>query len=110
MLLREFFNSEQDSEKARFDFDVADDVHQYMINDPIFYRREYFPTVSNMCSKHKKGQQLDPGAELKTIILNACKQYVETFGINADPDTLLDEKEMQSIAEKIFNTETGGQE
>jgi len=109
MLLREFFNSEQESEKARFDFDVADDVHQYMVNDPVFYRREYFPTVDRMCSKHKKGQELNPSAELKAIILNACKQYVETFSINADPDTLLDETEIESIAQKIFSTETGGQ-
>lgn len=107
MLLREFFNSEQDSEKARFDFDVADDIHQYMVNDPVFYRRHYFPKVTKMCDRHKKGIEINPTSELKTVILNACNQYVEQFGINADPDSLLDEYELEAIAIKIYNTETG---
>ena len=107
MKIVEFFNSEQDSEKQRFDFDVADDVHQYMVNDPMFYRKVYYPTVTNMCSQHKKGNEINATKTLRPIILNACKNYVETFGINADPDTLLDETEIELIASKIYNIETG---
>ena len=107
MLLKEFFNSEQDSEKARFDFDVADDVHQFMINDPMFYRRTYFPAVTKMCGQHKKGVEIDPSTTLRPIILNACKQYVEKFGINADSESLLDETEIELLATKIYDVETG---
>jgi cyclopropane fatty-acyl-phospholipid synthase-like methyltransferase len=103
----EFFNTEQESEKARFDYDLADDIHQFMINDPVFYRRHYFPKVTSMCDKHKKGTEINPASELKTVILNACNQYVETFKLNADPDTLLDEREVEAIAVKIYNIETG---
>jgi len=107
MLLREFFNSEQDSEKVRFDYDVVDDVHQFMINDPMFYRRTYYPAVSNMCSQHKKGVQIDPRSSLEPIILNACKQYVEKFQVNADSEKLLDEEEIELLACKIYDIETG---
>ena len=106
MKIFEFFNTEQESEKPRFDFDVPDDVHQYMVNDPMFYRRTYYPAVNSMCKRHAKGKKVDPAKELRPIILNACANYVEQFKINADPNTLLDQDEISDIATKIFNTET----
>ena len=108
MKIVEFFSSEQDSEKQRFDWDVADDVHQFMINDPMFYRKTYYPAVSSMCKQHKRGVQIDPRTMLEPIILNACKQYVEKFQVNADAEKLLDDEEIELLASKIYNVETAG--
>jgi hypothetical protein len=106
MKILEFFNSEKDSEKDRFGFDVPNDVYQYMINDPVFYRRSYYPVITNMCDRHAKGDEISPGKELKSIILKACSQYVETYKLNADAGSLLDASEIESIANKIYNIET----
>jgi hypothetical protein len=107
VMIREFFNTEKDSEKERFDFDVPNDVYQFMINDPVFYRRTYYPKVSNMCSRYNKGKEIDHKKELTPVILNACARYVETYKLNADAGSLLDDSELESVANKIFTTETG---
>lgn len=107
MKIVEFFNSEQESEKSRFDFDVPNDVYQFMINDPVFYRRVYYPTVTKMCDKHAKGVEINPKKELQPIILNACSTYVEQYKLNADANSLLSTDELDGIANKIYNIETG---
>ena len=40
-------------------FNVVDDLCQHMRNDPIFYRKQYYPTMAHMQDKLKKGEPID---------------------------------------------------
>jgi len=106
MKINEFFDSELDSDKPKFDFDVADDVQAFIMNDPMFYRKEYFPKISSLSKKIKHGKHFSPYNELSPIVNKACGQYVKKFNINVDPKELLTQEELSRVCEKLIADET----
>lgn len=52
MKINEFFDQPIDD---KLPFDVVDDVCVFMRNDPMFYRKSFFPAIKRMqhCGKNK---------------------------------------------------------
>ena len=95
MKINEFFNNPI---SQNLDWDVPKDVYTYMINDPEFYRKEYFPAVLNF-NKGAKAESLIP------VINSACNKYVRKYNINKEPTALLTDEEKRDMSSKIYARE-----
>jgi hypothetical protein len=51
--INEFHDSEQDDNKLNFS--IVHDLHTHMKNDPMFYRKQYYPTMCGCQDKLQKG-------------------------------------------------------
>ena len=62
-------------------FDLATDVKTYMINDPHFYRKEYYPCMASLQSKVKEGSCTNE--DVMPMILKACKSYANKYDVSS---------------------------
>jgi hypothetical protein len=107
MKINEFFTSQEDSEKPRFDFDVVDDLQQFMVNDPMFYRKVYYPQMLSISKRAKADKGVAPLQDLSSMISRACNEYVNKFKLNVDPRDLLSKEDQLRLSEKIISDEQG---
>jgi hypothetical protein len=49
-------------------FDLVDDTSFYMRNDPMFYRKQYFPAMASMADMHSKGKKIDRTTLEKMVV------------------------------------------
>ena len=67
--INEFHNQESENLYPQPDYDVAADLMIFMREDPIFYRRKYFPALedfsdaANSNRKKEREQNIQPGTE-----------------------------------------------
>lgn len=102
MKINEFFNQQIDD---KLPFDVIDDMCVFMRNDPMFYRKSFFPAIKRMqdCSNTK--EKYVPETELGPMVDKATNLYCSKFDINKRPDELLTKEEKTSIIKKIHAEE-----
>ena len=86
-------------------FDVVDDVAIFMRNDPMFYRKEFFPTVLKIKSLNDKKQKINPQKEFGPIVDRACENYCKKFNINRRPEELMSLEERNALVDKLFSEE-----
>ena len=85
-------------------FDVIGDLQVFMKNDPMFYRKQYYPTMAKLQDKLKGGKSPVP-QDLSPMIDRCCEQYCNKFNISKDPTKLLTKEEYKSLAEVICSEE-----
>lgn len=102
MKINEFFDQTIDD---KLPFDVVDDMCVFMRNDPMFYRKSFFPAIKRMqeCSSTK--EKYVPEVELGPMVDKATSLYCSKFDINKRPNELLTKEERSSIIKKIHAEE-----
>ena len=85
-------------------FDIIGDMQVFMKNDPMFYRKQYYPTMAGLQDKLKGGRSPVP-QDLSPMIDKGCQQYCNKFDIPRDPTKLLTKEEYNSLAEVICSEE-----
>jgi|TARA_B110000967_G_scaffold8891_1_gene8878 hypothetical protein len=103
MRINEFTDFEVEKEND-LGFDVVSDMQVFMKNDPMFYRKKYYPTMCNMQSKLQGGKSPMP-TDLTDMITAGAEHYCKQFGINKRPSELLTKEDAKSLAEIIFSEE-----
>lgn len=89
----------------RFDYDVVDDVCVFMRNDPIFYRKSFFPAISRIADLHREGKSIDKKQCLGQMIENALEAYCKRFDVADIPDQMFNDNDRQNIMDKIYSEE-----
>ena len=68
MKINEFIDSEHNhdsnDQKKDLGFNIAHDLHIHMKNDPMFYRKQYYPTLAKLQDTLKRGEPIDVKKEL----------------------------------------------
>jgi len=86
-------------------FDIVDDLHIYMRNDPDAYRKQYFPMLCNM----QKALENKEKISVKKMMLPAIKQcgadYNKKFGLARSIDELMTMEQKRELAKKIYDEE-----
>jgi len=95
MKINEFFNQKQDQE---LNFNVPEDVYTYMVNDPAFYRKHYYPAILRL-PKEGNAKSILP------VIDKACNQYVRKYNIPKEGMQLLTAEEKNDMARQIYAKE-----
>lgn len=86
-------------------FDVVDDVAIFMRNDPMFYRKSFFPVVDQMKHCYRKGKEFDHVTEFKKLIDSAADKYCRKFKIDRRPEDLMDDNDRQALIKKLHSEE-----
>ena len=89
----------------RFDYDVVDDVTVFMRNDPMFYRKSFFPAVSRMADLHRAGKPIDKHQCLSSVVEQALGAYCKKFNIADVPDDTFNDSDREQIIDKLFAEE-----
>ena len=98
----EFFDKPLDTSLP---FNVIDDVAIFMRNDPMFYRKSFFPAVMKMKGLHDKGKTINPSKCLGECVSAAMESYCRKFKINKRPDQLMSDEEKDELINKLFSEE-----
>ena len=70
MKINEFIDKEHDHDDKKTDlgFSVPYDLHIHMKNDPMFYRKQYYPTIAKLQDTLKRGEPIDVKKELLPMV------------------------------------------
>ena len=96
--INEFHNQESENLYPQPDYDVATDLMIYMREDPVFYRRKYFPALEDYKSSKKE-------KFLVNMIRNGLHNYCEKFGLPHDKEELLGDGEIHEMVRNIIADE-----
>jgi hypothetical protein len=100
--INEFHDQDYDN---TLPFDVVDDVAIFMRNDPMFYRKTFFPAITNLKNCSEKGEKINPKKIFGPMINDACTTYCRKFNIPKRPEELLDDNEKDSLIRKLYSEE-----
>tara|TARA_Y200000002_G_C22672345_1_gene660597 strand:- start:2106 stop:2441 length:336 start_codon:yes stop_codon:yes gene_type:complete len=100
MRLNEF----TDIEDKELPFDIVDDTIVFMRNDPMFYRRHYFPAVSKLADCQRSGKPADPKKFLSAMIEKGCDDYVQKYNMGRTSEEAYTQEDRNNLLQRI-NTE-----
>ncbi len=85
------------------EYDLHDDLHFFMNNDPEFYRKHYYPTLIKMKICKDRGDEFE-SAKLIPLVKEAYKIYKTKFPVK-QLESSLDKNTLEEICSKIYETE-----
>ena len=86
-------------------FDVVDDLHVFMRNDPMFYRKQYYPTMCGISDRIEKMDSPEMVKLLMPMVDKAAKIYCKKFKLGKDDSDLIKLKDRQNLVKKISSEE-----
>ena len=95
MKIKEFTDYQMPKE---LDYNIMDDIHYFMLNDPNFYRKHYFPVVD-------KVKQSGDNTSLRPLIDTAINYYFKQFDVKARPERVIKDEDKESLKQRIIDTE-----
>ena len=105
MKITEFINSEHDDKKTDLGFNVPEDLHIHMKNDPMLYRKQYYPRIAKLQDTLKRGEPVDVKKELLPMIAKAKDHYCAKYNLPKRPEDLMHDEEVDALIEKIYGEE-----
>tara|TARA_B100001013_G_C24620643_1_gene447085 strand:+ start:324 stop:671 length:348 start_codon:yes stop_codon:yes gene_type:complete len=87
-------------------YDVVEDTLCYMRNDPMFYRKHYYPAIAKLADHHRAGKKFDPASLLSPMIEKGCDAYCRKYNIARSPEEIFSNDDRNNILEKIQTEET----
>ena len=93
------------SGEQQINFDVVDDTIVFMRNDPVFYRKSYFPTMSKMADMHRAGKDIDPETLVGPVVDRAMEGYCRRYKLTRSPSELFTTDDRQNIINRITTEE-----
>ena len=94
------------TDKEELPFDVVDDTLVYMRNDPMFYRKHYFPAESKLADCQRSGQDSDPKKYLSPMIEKGCDNYCKKFNLGRSSEEIYTEEDRNNLLQRINSEET----
>lgn len=86
---------EQHLEVPKIDYNIAEDLLTYMRNNPLFYRREYFPTIEDF-------KQSRNTKSLMPMIRKGLHAYCDEYKLPHDRNKLLGHGDIDEIITAIM--------
>lgn len=87
-------------------FDIVDDLHVFMRNDPMFYRKQYYPTMCNISNKFKDTKSSKLDKILLPMINRAADIYCKRFDLASDSKEIATIDDRKKLIQKIIDEET----
>lgn len=87
------------------DVDVVDDLHHFMLHDPVFYKKGLFPAITHLRDRIKNNQPCSHKI-FKKCVDNAVFHYCKKFNIPGNPDSVFTHTDRDLLTRKIFGQES----
>ena len=101
MKINEFIENDE----TGINFDIVDDTIVFMRNDPMFYRKSYFPAITKMADAHRAGNSYEVESMLGPVVDQAMDNYCKRYKIARSPSELYTTDDRQNILNKIATEE-----
>jgi hypothetical protein len=101
MKINEFYSKQEQA----IPFNVVDDLTIFMRNDPIFYRKHYFPMMANISDIHERGQSVDPIVLMKPVVDRGINTYCKKFNLGKKADRIFSNEDRSEVINKIYSEE-----
>jgi len=98
VMIKEFTNDE-------LGYDVVEDAMIYMRNNPMFYRKYYFPAMTKACDCCRENKKLDMSKIVMPMIERGINAYVKQYKIARHPEEVFRPEERQALFDRICNEE-----
>jgi hypothetical protein len=86
-------------------WDLGEDAIVYMRNEPMFYRKEYFPTMTSIADRHRAGQEYDMKEMMRPMLERGITAYCKKYKLAGMPDDIFAESDREGMLEKLFKEE-----
>ena len=98
-------NEFTDLGQSKLNFDVVDDVCVFVRNDPMFYRKSFFPTMSKIADMHRAGKEINMQECMSGMVESAVNAYCKKFDLARMPDEIFTQDDRDRIINKLFSEE-----
>ena len=88
----------------KLNFDIVDDAVVFMRNDPVFYRKKYFPAMASMADRVRNGKDIDRDA-IGSVVDSGMNTYCKKFKLAKGPSDIFTAEDRAAIIEKICSEE-----
>lgn len=92
------------NEDASQEFDLVEDLLVFMRNDPIFYRKSYYPMVIDMMKSIKRKNDVDKKNSILPVVKKGYDEYCKKYSINPK-NSQYNKQNIFSLISKIYNEE-----
>jgi hypothetical protein len=100
--LVEFTDHKQEN---KFDFDIADDAVVFMRNDPMFYRKQYYPAMIELAKLVAAGDKKAARNSILPVVDNGINEYCKRYNLAKQPSDVFKDEDKQNIIKLIFAEE-----
>lgn len=102
MKIVEFFKKENEVDAP---YNVVEDLAIFMRNDPMFYRKTFFPAMADVSDKLERGEAVDPVVMLRPMVDRGVNSYCKKFAQKKRPDDLFSDADKIEAIKKIYSEE-----
>ena len=86
-------------------FSIAEDLMVFMRNDPMFYRKSYYPCMSDISDRKFKGEDVNFEECARPMVELAINEYCKKFRITSTPQSVFTTEDEDSVIEMIMSEE-----
>ena len=86
-------------------YNLVDDAVVYMQNNPMFYRKHYFPAMTKCQDAYREGKKIDMASVIKPMIDQGCTAYCNAYKIGKHPEEVFRPEERQGLYDRIYELE-----
>jgi hypothetical protein len=101
MKINEFTNTPD----TKLPFDLADDVVVFMRNDPVFYRKHYFPAMSSLADKFRAKKEINDTSIIGSIVDKGMNTYCKKYKLGRKPADIFTADDRTSLINRITSEE-----
>ena len=94
-----------EKDNTKLPFDVVEDVIVFMRNDPMFYRKHYYPAFAKIADMTREGKKCNQREMLSDMVECGLSEYVKKYKLAEMPDEIFNQDDRNSCIERIFSEE-----
>ena len=98
------FEVDQELSK-KINFDLVEDAMIWMRNEPMFYRRVYYPAMTEFADKLRSGQEFNVKEILMPVINKGITAYTSKYKLAPQTDDVFTEEHRNQLFDKIYKEE-----
>lgn len=91
--------------KKELSYNLVDDTCVFMRNDPMFYRKEFFPAFAKIADAKRSGKKIDARECLMPMVEKGINGYCDKFKVAKHPDSMYKQEDREAILQKLFSEE-----
>jgi len=99
------FDIEVSTDEESLPFDIVEDLHVFMKNDAMFYRRVYFPTMTKIADAIKSKKNINFAKTVQPMIDRAVDIYTKRFDLPASTKEMFKDEDRANLVARIKEEE-----
>jgi len=93
-------------EPIKFNFDPCDDAVVFMRNDPMFYRRKYYPAIQQLKDAVKNKKRIDAEGIFGSVVDSGMNTYCKKFKLGKPSSEVFTMEDRTRMVGQICSEET----